>query len=107
MAQLKKGSFSKRVYQAVKKIPQGRVATYGQVAVLAGSPGAARAVGNALHFNPHPDVPCHRVVNAQGRVAENFGFGSWREQKKRLLAEGVKFKSSRKVDLQRHQAVLE
>jgi methylated-DNA-protein-cysteine methyltransferase-like protein len=103
----KKSSFSERVYQAVRKIPEGKVATYGQIALIIGNPRAARAVGSALHFNPYKSVPCHRVVNHQGRVAENFGWGSWQEQKKKLLEEGVEFKSSRKVDLRRFRAVLE
>jgi methylated-DNA-protein-cysteine methyltransferase-like protein len=94
MVTVKKSSFSEKVYQTVKKIPRGKVMTYGQVAASAGHPGAARAVGNVLHFNPYPNVPCHRVVNARGRIAENFGFGSWLEQKKRLLKEGVRFTSS-------------
>lgn len=55
---------TKRIYEAVKKIPKGKVATYGQVAKMAGNPRMARAVGNALHKNPDPStIPCHRVVN--------------------------------------------
>ena len=57
---------TKRIYEAVKKIPKGCVATYGQVAAMAGEPKMARAVGNALHKNPDPDhIPCYRVVNSQ------------------------------------------
>ena len=68
--------FAERVYAAVRMIPEGHVATYGDIAALAGSPGAARAVGNALHVNPDPEyTPCFRVVNAQGKLARNFGFG--------------------------------
>jgi methylated-DNA-protein-cysteine methyltransferase-like protein len=93
--------FSEKVYQAVRQIPKGKVATYGQVAVAAGRPLAARAVGSALHQNPYPEVPCHRVVNAQGRLAPNFGKGGYLEQKRRLLAEGVRFKSEKRVDLKR------
>ena len=59
--------FERAVYDAVKRIPEGKVATYGQIARLAGYPGSARAVGNALHKNPdEKNIPCHRVVNASG-----------------------------------------
>ncbi|MFC1727784.1 MGMT family protein [Patescibacteria group bacterium] len=92
-------SFSERVYQIVRLIHKGRVATYSQVAVAAGRPLAARAVGNALHQNPYPNVPCHRVVNAQGRLAPNFGKGGYKQQKKLLLMEGIIFNSSKKVNL--------
>ena len=82
--------FERAVYEAVKTIPRGSVATYGQIARIAGYPGAARAVGNALHRNSDgTNVPCHRVVNASGALAASFGFGGKDEQKRRLLAEGV------------------
>ena len=82
--------FERAVYEAVKLIPKGNVATYGQIAELAGYPRAARAVGNALHRNPdETNVPCHRVVNADGRLAKSFGFGGALEQRRRLMAEGV------------------
>jgi len=86
-------SFSQRVYQIVEKIPLGKVATYGQIAVLAGKPKAARAVGNALHKNPDPKrIPCQRAVNQQGRVAFHFAQGGEEKQRELLLKEGVKFK---------------
>ena len=82
--------FERDVYEAVKLIPEGRVATYGQIAELSGHPRAARAVGNALHRNPdETNVHCHRVVNSDGRLAASFGFGGKDEQRKRLIAEGV------------------
>ena len=82
--------FERAVYEAVKRIPEGCVSTYGQIARLAGYPGAARAVGNALHHNPdETNVPCHRVVSASGALAKNFGFGGKDEQRRRLMAEGV------------------
>lgn len=85
-------TFAERVYDAVKHIPQGRVATYGQIAEMIGSPGAARAVGNALHVNPFaPVVPCHRVVASDGSLAANFGCGGPAVQFERLKAEGVSF----------------
>lgn len=81
---------TKRIYEAVKKIPYGRVATYGQIAALAGNPRMSRAVGNALHKNPDPDgIPCYRVVNAQGRLAEAFVFGGVNVQERLLKEEGV------------------
>lgn len=66
-------SFYNVVYDKVKQIPKGKVATYGQIAVLCGSSRASRAVGYALHFNPEPGViPCHRVVNRFGALAPEF-----------------------------------
>ncbi|MDK2807382.1 MAG: methylated-DNA-protein-cysteine methyltransferase related protein [Clostridiales bacterium] len=81
---------SKRIYEAVKKIPKGKVATYGQVAELAGDRKMARAVGNALHRNPDPDnIPCYKVVNAKGELSGAFAFGGADEQAKRLQADGI------------------
>lgn len=92
-----------RIYDAVMTIPKGKVATYGQIAALAGNGGAARVVGNALHVNPAPGViPCHRVVNAQGRLAPNFAFGGDGEQQRLLEAEGVEVNDHR-VDLKKYQ----
>ena len=91
---------SKRIYEAVKKIPKGRVATYGQIAEWAGDKNMARAVGNALHKNPSPDeIPCFRVVNAKGELAGAFAFGGAESQAKLLEAEGVKVVNG-KVDLE-------
>lgn len=82
---------TKRIYEAVKKIPYGRVATYGKIAELAGDRNMARAVGNALHKNPDPDnIPCYRVVNSKGELAGAFAFGGEDAQKKLLEKEGVK-----------------
>lgn len=81
---------TKRIYEAVKKIPEGRVATYKQVAAMAGNSRMSRAVGNALHKNPDPaTIPCHRVVNSKGQLADKFVFGGGDEQAKRLKKEGV------------------
>ena len=67
---------TKRIYEAVKQIPCGKVATYGQIAALAGEPKMARAVGNALHKNTDPEhIPCYRVVNSKGELAAEFVFG--------------------------------
>ncbi|PST47105.1 cysteine methyltransferase [Bifidobacterium sp. UTCIF-37] len=85
-------TFSERVYRVVRRIPRGRVATYGQVAALAGSPRAARFVGFALHANPEPGViPCHRVVFRDGSLAPGFAFGGPDRQRALLEAEGVVF----------------
>lgn len=94
---------AKRIYEAVKKIPKGKVATYGQVAELAGNKKMARAVGNALHKNPEPGViPCHRVVDAAGRLAGAFAFGGADAQAKLLEAEGVSVVAGQ-VDLDTYQ----
>lgn len=92
----------------MKRIPKGRVATYGQIAEIIGCPGGARAVGNALHVNPYaPVVPCHRVVAADGSLADNFGCGGPSVQYDRLLAEEVAFDKSHRVDLARCGIVIE
>lgn len=81
---------TKRIYEAVKKIPHGRVATYGQIAELAGDKKMARAVGNALHNNPDPvNIPCFRVVNSKGELSGAFAFGGATEQAERLMADGI------------------
>ena len=90
---------SKRIYEAVKKIPRGKVATYGQVAEMAGDRKMARAVGNALHKNPDPaQIPCYRVVNSKGELSGEFAFGGAGAQEKLLLADGIEVKN-KKVDL--------
>lgn len=95
-------TFKERVYGAVASIPRGRVATYAQVAELAGSPKAARAVGNAIHTNTDPvAVPCHRVVTSDGRLGGNYGLGGPQAQKLRLLDEGVEVSDDLCVDLSR------
>ena len=94
---------TKRIYEAVKKIPKGKVATYGQIAELAGDKRMARAVGNALHKNPDPDnIPCFRVVNAKGELAGEFAFGGAGEQAKLLEADGIEVADGR-VDLEKYQ----
>lgn len=96
-------NFDEQVYQTVKLIPKGAVATYGQIALMSGHRGAARAVGNALHVNPYfGEVPCHRVVNAQGRLAPSFAFGGSDAQKRMLEREGVVVRGNR-VDLEKYQ----
>ena len=93
-------NFYNKVYETVKRIPKGRVATYGQIAALCGSPRAARIVGSALHHNPQPVViPCHRVVNRFGGLAPDFAFGGKEVQRDWLAAEGVAVSSDFTVDL--------
>lgn len=91
-----------RIYDAVKRIPKGMVATYGQVAYMAGDRKMARAVGNALHKNPSPDeIPCFRVVNSKGELSGEFAFGGAGEQAKRLRADGIEVVDGR-VDLRKY-----
>ena len=98
-------NFFERVYEAVKQIPKGKVATYGQIALAAGSPRASRQVGYALHVNPQPYViPCHRVVNRYGRLAPAFAFGGQEVQAQLLREEGVEVKVGEEytVDLSKY-----
>lgn len=93
---------TKRIYEAVKKIPKGSVATYGQVAELAGDRKMARAVGNALHKNPDPEgIPCYRVVNSKGELAGAFAFGGEDAQASLLRADGIEVIDN-KVDLKKY-----
>jgi methylated-DNA-protein-cysteine methyltransferase-like protein len=91
-----------RIWQAVREIPRGRVATYGQIAEAAGFGRHARLVGYALHhLDAKTNVPWHRVINAQGRISFPPRSRPWREQRKRLEAEGIVLIGGR-VDLARH-----
>ena len=93
----------KMIYDVVCKIPKGKVATYGTVATLAGNPRWARVVGYALHNNPAPVIiPCHRVVNREGKVAEAFAFGGGAAQRKLLEDEGIVFESDGSIDLEKY-----
>jgi O-6-methylguanine DNA methyltransferase len=92
-------SFTTRVLSVVRRIPPGHVATYGDVAALAGRPRAARAVGNIMRECHRRDVPCHRVIAAGGRLG---GYGGSEFLKRSLLiAEGVVVSGSRIRDLSR------
>ena len=98
-------NFFEKVYEAVKKIPKGKVATYGQIAHAVGAPRAARQVGWALHVNPEPGIiPCHRVVNRMGRLAPAFAFGGEKTQASLLRAEGVEVSGEYIVDLTKYLA---
>lgn len=93
-------SFFENVYEAVQLIPRGKVATYGQIARMIGAPRSSRAVGYALHGNPRPGViPCHRVVNREGRLAPAFAFGGPEIQAQLLESEGVEVSADFVVDL--------
>lgn len=92
-----------KIYEVVKSIPEGKVATYGLVAALAGNPRWSRVVGYALHVNPEPGViPCHRVVNREGRLAPSFAFGGEDAQRQLLSAEGITFEPDGRVDLKKY-----
>lgn len=102
--------FKDKVYAITKKIPPGKVATYGQIAKLAGKPEAARVVGKYMKINPNPAcrqagapiVPCHRVVGFDGELVGYSGQGGVKMKKKMLIQEGVFFIND-KVDLKKSQ----
>ena len=90
------------ILSAVSEIPEGKVATYGQIAELAGDKKMCRAVGNALHKNPDPELtPCYRIVNAKGELAGAFAFGGENAQADRLRADGIEVVDGR-VDLEKY-----
>ena len=92
-----------RIYDVVRRIPKGSVATYGQIAALAGNPRWARVVGYALHVNPEPGkIPCHRVVNRDGKTTPAFAFGGEDIQRKLLEDEGITFEADGTVDLDKY-----
>lgn len=90
------------IYDIVKKIPKGKVATYGQIALYAGNPRWSQVVGFALHSNPDQEnIPCHRVVNRFGGLAEAFAFGGINKQRELLEKEGVEFLPNGNVDMEK------
>ena len=95
--------FENKVYETVRRIPEGKVASYGQIAAWAGVPGAARAVGNALHRNPDGDgTPCFRVVHADGRLSAAYCFGGIFSQRERLQEDGIEVWNG-KVNMKEYQ----
>lgn len=90
-----------RIYAVVRAIPRGRVATYGQVAALAGLAGHARQVGYALHALGDDDLPWHRVINARGEISRRSDPGPEPLQRVMLEAEGVAFDHRGRLDLRR------
>ncbi|MCH5295441.1 MAG: MGMT family protein [Treponema sp.] len=96
-------SLAEKIYAAVRLIPRGKVASYSQIAALAGNRNLRRYVGNALHKNPsNSKTPCHRVVNAKGFCSGSFAFGGEDAQRKKLEAEGVVFVNGH-VDMARYR----
>ena len=92
------------IYDAVRRIPRGKVASYGQIAALAGNPRWSRVVGYALHVNPDPsDVPCYRVVTKDGRLSEAFAFGGINVQRELLERDGVEFDSEGRVMMEKYR----
>lgn len=92
-----------KIYDVVKKIPKGKVATYGQVAALAGNRRWARVVGYALHSNPDPDnIPCYRVVTKEGKPSKAFAFGGENKQISLLMEDGIEFIDGM-VDMKKYQ----
>lgn len=97
-------NFFQKVYEYLKTVPKGKVVTYGQIAKALGAPRMSRQVGYALHVNPEPiAIPCHRVVNREGRLAPAFAFGGADIQKQWLRAEGVEVGEDDVVDLEKYQ----
>lgn len=91
-----------RIYEVVRRIPKGKVATYGQIARLAGNPHWSQVVGFALHVNPDPEnIPCYRVVNRFGEVSKAFAFGGENMQVELLKADGIEVRDY-KVDLNKY-----
>ena len=91
-------NFFDRVYEAVKQIPYGKVASYGKIAEIAGNKRMARQVGWALHVNPAPtEIPCYRVVFKDGALSPAFAFGGENVQRALLEKEGVKFDKKGRV----------
>ena len=91
-----------KIYEVVRRIPYGRVATYGQVAAMAGNPRWSQVVGYALHVNPDPEhIPCYRVVNRFGEPSPAFAFGGKNMQIALLEGEGIEFIDG-KVNLSKH-----
>ena len=95
--------FHQTVSQLARQIPCGKVASYGQLAALAGRPGAARAVGHAMRVCRDPSVPCHRVVHQDGSTTAAFDTIEQETQRRLLEQEGVAFSSDRKVRMDQFQ----
>lgn len=97
------GNVFSRIYEVVKKIPKGKVATYGQIAFAAGNIHWARVVGYALHVNPDTEnIKCYRVVNRDGRISSAFAFGGENMQRVLLQSEGVFVNDEGYVDLKKY-----
>ncbi len=98
----KENNSYQKIYAVVRQIPRGTVASYGQIARLAGNPRWSRVVGYALHVNPDPEgIPCYRVVTKDGRTSPAFAFGGGDVQRALLEADGVGFLPDGRVDMAR------
>ena len=92
-----------KIYEVVKNIPKGKVASYGTVAAMAGNPRWSRVVGYALHVNPEPiTIPCHRVVTRNGEVSKAFAFGGDNMQRLLLAEEGIEFLPDGRIDMKKY-----
>lgn len=92
-----------KIYETVARIPEGKVATYGQIAAMSGIPRGARVVGWAMQSAPeHLKLPCHRVVNRSGRLAPEHAFGGQEIQRALLEQEGIFFKINGAIDMKKH-----
>jgi methylated-DNA-protein-cysteine methyltransferase related protein len=95
-------NFFAKVYQVVRQVPRGKVATYGQIAAMIGNPLAARMVGEAMRKTPeYLDIPCHRVVNRAGEMSPAYAFGGAGRQRQVLEQEGVVFKGNGCIDMEK------
>lgn len=94
--------FYNRIHKLALLIPRGKVATYGQLAFMAGNPRGARAAGRAMKFAPADmDIPCHRVVNKSGEVAPGYVFEGRKHQRRMLETEGVEFRATGRIDMKK------
>ena len=101
-------AMKEQVYEFVKNIPRGKIATYGQIALHLGNRNFARVVGNIFHGNPDPEhIPCHRVVNSKGQLSQSYAFGGIEAQRRLLESEGIVFKTDQVVDLSVSQMLSE
>lgn len=97
------GEIFEKIYAVVRKIPKGKVATYGQVAAAAGNPYWSQVVGYALHANPDPaTIKCHRVVNRFGGLSPAFAFGGIHAHAELLRKDGIVVREDMTVDLGRY-----
>ena len=93
---------SEKIIQTIKRIPKGKVATYGQIAGMAGNSRASRLVAWTLNSSKSKNLPWHRVINSQGTISLKRGHG-YEEQRKLLESEGIVFDENDKIDLKRFQ----
>jgi len=101
---MKNSGYFEKVYEIVRLVPAGRVTTYGRIAAMTGYPARSQVVGWALHCNPYQgDVPCHRIVDRNGRLSESYVFGGVGVQRDLLEKEGICFNEEGRIDLDKYQ----